>query len=252
MTDLIRKQLARTSVRSFKKQPIEAEKLELLKKVINASPTSINGHQFSAIIIEDVATKEFIAKHNLNQAWINTAPLVVIFVADINRVRIAQIDMNNIELPILDNPEILLVGVADCAIAATNLLNASLSLDLGGCYLGGVRGNADVIAEKLGLTGQSTPIMGMAIGYPDNINDIRPKLNKVYKDEYCLNTVKEEVKAYNIVMEDYYTKRGEVTKRGPKNWSINTALTYKTYFKVDYINELAEQFKIPYFKTTKK
>ena len=252
MTDLIKKQLNRTSIRSFKNKKIENDKLELLKKVINASPTSINGQQFSAIIIEDKATKDFIADHNLNQAWIKTAPLLIVFVADINRVRIAQTDMNNIELPILDSPEILLVGTADCAIAATNLFNAALSLDLGGCYLGGIRGNADLIAKKLKLEGQSTPIMAIALGYPDDVNDMKPKVNKIYNNEYCLDTIKTELKAYNVLMEDYYTKRGEVTKRGPKDWSINTALTYRKYYKLDYKNELEKQFKITYFKDDKK
>ncbi len=248
MNNQINKLLDRTSVRSFKKQPIEPEKLELLKKVINASPTSLNGQQFSAIIIEDDITKGKIAERNGKQLWINEVPLLVIFVADINRVRQAQIDMNNMDLPVLDSPEMLLTGAVDCGIAATNLLNAAISMDMGGCYLGLIRGSIDILAKELNLSGQCTPIVGMAIGYPSKYNDIKPKVNKVYHNQYDIATVQGDLKNYNSIMEEYYTKRGETTKRGPKNWSINTTLSYRNYYAPEFIVNLARQFKIKYFK----
>ncbi len=257
MASLIDLMLTRTSVRSFEDKPIEVEKLNKLKQVINAAPTSINGHHFSAIIITDNETKEFIAKNNLNQEWIKTAPLLVVFMADINRIKIAQSDMNNMELPIVDSPNMLISGAVDCTIAATNLFDAALSLGLGGCYLGGVRGNIVPIAKKLKLEGRCTPILAVALGYPLKINDIKPKLNKVYENEYSLNLVKQEIKDYNVVMEDYYkeretlTLRGKQIKHGPLNWSINTVLTYSLYVRPDYLHDLAKQFEITYFKNDK-
>jgi len=257
MVDMIDLMLKRTSVRDFIDKPIEVEKINKLKQVINAAPTSINGQQFSAIFITDKETKKFIAQNNLNQAWIEFTPLLVVFVADINRVRIAQSDMNNMELPILDSPNMLVSGVVDSTIAATNLFNAALSLGLGGCYLGGVRGNIEPIAKRLKLEGQCTPTLAMALGYPSKINSIKPKVNKVYENEYSLDLLKQEIKDYNIIMEDYYkerdtlTVRGKQIKHGPLNWSVNTVLTYSLFTRPDYLHDLAKQFKITYFKDDK-
>ncbi len=257
MADIIDLLLKRTSVRSFIDKPIESEKISKLKQVINAASTSINGQHFSAIVITDEATKNFIAENNLNQAWIKTAPLLVVFVADVNRIKIAQSDMNNMELPIIDSPNMLVTGIIDCTIAATNLFDAALSLGLGGCYLGGIRGNIKAIAKKLKLEGQCTPILAIALGYPLKINDIKPKVNKVYENEYSLVMVKDEIKAYNVVMEEYYKGRDELTIRGkqiesgPLNWSSNTVLTYSLFNRPDYLHDLAKQFKITYFKDSK-
>jgi len=61
---MIEKLLERTSVRYYTEQKIENEKITLLKKVINNSPTSMNCQAFSAIFITDQKVKERIGELN--------------------------------------------------------------------------------------------------------------------------------------------------------------------------------------------
>jgi nitroreductase len=55
--EMINALLKRASVRKYSAKPIENEKAEILKQVINASPTSMNIQSFSAIFITDQKIK---------------------------------------------------------------------------------------------------------------------------------------------------------------------------------------------------
>lgn len=83
---MIDKMLKRTSVRHYSDKQIEKEKISILKEIANASPTSINGHQFSAIFIQDQKTKDYLCEKNWGQKHIAEAPLFILFVADLNRI----------------------------------------------------------------------------------------------------------------------------------------------------------------------
>jgi nitroreductase len=55
---MIEKLLNRNSVRKFTEQEIEVNKINNLKEVINASPTTMNLQSFSAIFVTDKTTRE--------------------------------------------------------------------------------------------------------------------------------------------------------------------------------------------------
>ncbi|MDE7433692.1 MAG: nitroreductase family protein [Mycoplasmoidaceae bacterium] len=61
---MIKDQLNRTSVRDYSDKKIEKEKIETIKKVINAAPTAKNFQCFSAIFITDQKVKEKLSAIN--------------------------------------------------------------------------------------------------------------------------------------------------------------------------------------------
>ncbi|MDE7433693.1 MAG: hypothetical protein K2M43_00885 [Mycoplasmoidaceae bacterium] len=85
-------------------------------------------------------------------------------------------------------------------------MDCANELGLGTCFLGGIRFNADKVAKALGLSGSITPVVGMCVGYANSVADIRPKINKVYKEKYSLTQVKKEMKDYDKLMNKYYLK----------------------------------------------
>lgn len=196
---MIKDQLNRTSVRSYLPKKIEKSKINILKKVINASPTAKNFQCFSAIFITNKITKQKLSKINWNQKHIIDAPLIILFCADNNRIDMCTNKTTH-------TSEEYVWSVIDATIAATNAVNAAIELGLGTCYLGGIRFQADAIAKTLNLKGSITPVLGLCVGYPNKIASKRPKINKCYDEKYFLTKVKQEMKVYDNLMLNYYKK----------------------------------------------
>lgn len=195
----------RTSVRYFLNKEIEPEKINKLKEIINLSPTSMNCQAFSAIFITDQKIKEKLSIINFNQEHLKRAPLIVIFVADYNRVQTCC-NMNNASDDQIHALDHFLVGCVDATIAASTCNAAALELGLGCCFLGGIRQGAPKVKELLNLPKMSFPVIGLTIGYEDKKIPLRPKINKCYDNLYNSETVKNELIEYDKVMEEYYTK----------------------------------------------
>ena len=60
------------SIRKYKEQPLEDEKLQLIIKAAQAAPTWCNGEQVSIIAIKDKARKEVFQKLCWGQPYIST------------------------------------------------------------------------------------------------------------------------------------------------------------------------------------
>lgn len=229
MNKFIKKQLSRTSVRSYNSKPIDKKNLEILKDVINSVSTSINGQAFSAIFIQDKNIKEKISKLNWNQKHIIDSSLFVLFVADGNRIKYS-IDNETQDYKQLSSIEHLFATIVDATIAAQACVDASIALGLGTCFIGGVRTFANELIELLNLPEFSFPIVGLTIGYENEKVSVKPKINKVYNETYDLSLVKKEVDAYNIVMKDYFHKRDKNPK-GNDNYSTTVAKSYLVFPK---------------------
>ncbi|MFW6290580.1 MAG: nitroreductase family protein [Mariniphaga sp.] len=105
----------RRSIRKFTDQPIEAEKIDILKEAALRSPSSKNINPWEFIFVDD---KETIQKLKgckpHGAAPLSTAPLAVVICADENK--------ND-------------VWIEDCSIAAILLQLTAQSLGLGSCWI---------------------------------------------------------------------------------------------------------------------
>lgn len=201
---MIEKILKRTSTRYYRNKKIEANKIKKLKEVINSSPTSMNEQCFSAIFISNENIKKKIATLNWNQKHIYECPLLIIFLADFNRVNLALKKFKQKNK--ISNDETLMLSSIDASIAASFACLAAMEMNLDTCFIGGVRNYADQLKKMLNFSGQCTPIVGLTIGYKSKEIPIRPKINKCYNESYSLNIIKKELEKYDDKTKKYYQK----------------------------------------------
>lgn len=178
MKDITTTLLKRTSVRRYERQPIEEEKLQLIYEAIANSPTSYNGQQYSVIAIDDQALKERLYEL-IGQKQIKTCALFLIFCADYHKVEtLAQ--QKNIDVPPFRNTmDGIMVGAIDATIAMSNARVMAEALGLGCCCIGYVRTAAPQEASTLlHLPQGSFIVCGLAIGYPREQPDMKPKQNE--------------------------------------------------------------------------
>jgi nitroreductase len=151
--------------------------VELLVAAAQSAPSSSNLQAFSIVAIQDKLRTARLAKLAANQKHVEEAPLLLMFVADLARLRHVAV---NVDEPAngLDYTESFLVAVTDAAFAAQNCFIALESLGLGACYIGAMRNHPKDVAEELGLPPGAFVVFGMTIGYPDPevATGVKPRL----------------------------------------------------------------------------
>ena len=127
--------------------------------------------------MEDPARKARLAAFAANQQHIVDAPLLLIFVADLARLRSISDERGHPGIA-LNYIEAFIFAIADASFAAQNTIVAAESLGLGGCYIGAMRNNPAGVADELALPDEALVIFGMTIGIPDPSigTDVKPRL----------------------------------------------------------------------------
>ena len=77
------------SIRKYKNQPLEDEKLQLIIKAAQAAPSWCNGQQVSIIAVKDQAIRDKIKDLSWGQPYISSCSVFLVFCADFYRVSIA-------------------------------------------------------------------------------------------------------------------------------------------------------------------
>lgn len=241
MKDIVDTLLQRTSVRRYEMQPIEPEKRALIYKAIGCSPTSYNGQQYSVIAIDDQPLKEEIYALT-GQKQIKTCALFLVFCSDYHRIEVAT---RQKELPLppfqrtLDG---ILVGVIDAAIAMSNARVMAEAMGLGCCCIGYIRTAAPrKLSQLLHLPKGVAIVCGLAIGYPREQPDKRPKQDEalyIHHNRYHEDGMEELLAQHdrNIALHNHSHSIG-TTEKG---WAIHMTEYYKegmSYHTLGYYNE---------------
>lgn len=161
--------MARRSVRKYLDKPVEREKLELIVKCGINAPSGMNKQPWEVRVVDNAdfingITEEF-KKVNTKQAsepgfknMFRNAP-AVIFIASPK-----------------DGS-----GQVDCGLMGENMILAAQSLGLGTCCLGGpihflkTEAAAAPYLEKLALPDDYEPLYAIAVGYPDESPEAKPR-----------------------------------------------------------------------------
>jgi nitroreductase len=169
--------LAHRSVRHYLDEPLAPKALETIAAAAQSAATTSNLQAWSVIAVEDKARKARLAGFAAGQAHIHNAPLLLVFVADLARLRSIS-DMRGYEGVALGYIEAFIFAIADAAFAAQNAAIAIESLGLGCCYIGAMRNNPEGVAEELGLPDETMVVFGMTVGRPDPERpaDVKPRL----------------------------------------------------------------------------
>ena len=188
------------SIRRFSAEPLPVDVLDLLVAAAQSAPSTSNLQAFSIVAVEDSGRKARLSKLAANQRHVAEAPLLLMFVADLARLRGIAADINE-PCEGLDYTESFLVAVADAAFAAQNCLIALESTGLGACYIGAMRNHPQEVADELGLPPGAFVAFGMTIGYPDPqvATGIKPRLPQsivLHRERYAPAQA-DEVAAYD-------------------------------------------------------
>ena len=75
--DVIQAIKTRRSVRSYQDKPVEPEKLQQILEAARLAPSACNYQEWKFIVVQDVQTRQALARACHNQAFIGRAPLVI-------------------------------------------------------------------------------------------------------------------------------------------------------------------------------
>lgn len=222
------------SIRQYKPDSIEVEKLDYILKSVHRAPTSINGQQVSVIVVTDPVKKAKVAEYAGGQAWIEQAPVFLLFVMDYHRARLAA-ELNGETLVIPESIESIMVGSVDIGIAMGTAIGAAESMGLGTVPIGGIRKSPEEMISLFDLPEYVFPVAGLVLGYPADLSAMKPRIPmEIFRHENTYNPdQKDALKKYDQEMSDYMNARtgGESNR----NWSQGVAGTYKfVYFPKVY------------------
>ncbi|RVA92331.1 NADPH-dependent oxidoreductase [Mesorhizobium sp. M7A.F.Ca.CA.004.01.1.1] len=169
--------LSHRSVRYYLDQPLPANTLELVVAAAQSAASTSNLQAWSVIAVEDKDRKARLAGYAADQKHIHDAPLLLVFVADLARLRAISDERGHAGVA-LDYIEAFIFDIADAAFAAQNAAVAIESLGLGCCYIGAMRNDPQAVANELGLPDESMVVFGMTVGRPDPAvaTDVKPRL----------------------------------------------------------------------------
>lgn len=216
------------SIRQYKADPVSAEQMQTIVTAAMSAANWINGQQVTVIEVKNENKKKRLSELVGNQAYVDEAPVFLIFCMDFYRAKLAA-EKNGVELKVTDDVEALLTGATDVGIALGNAIAAAESLGLGTVPIGGIRKNPDEVIQLLNLPEYVFPISGLVVGHPKDPSDVKPRLSleAVYHQErYNPENMKELIDTYDQTMEKYM----EVRTNGAmvRNWSSGVANFYST------------------------
>ncbi|MFX0040339.1 MAG: nitroreductase family protein [Promethearchaeota archaeon] len=163
----------RCSVRDYDTIPLSQQEIDLIIHSAMRAPTAGNMMFYSIIEVKDQEKKEKLVKTCDNQPHIAKAPLVLIFLADMQRwydyYTLSTVPEKCVSInQIYRTPDEsdLLLACCDALIAAQNTVIAAESIGIGSCYIGDIIENIEIHREMFNLPKWVFPIAMLCYGYP--------------------------------------------------------------------------------------
>lgn len=200
--------LAHCSIRKFTDQSIEQSVVETLVQAGQAAATSSFIQACTVIQVSQGPARDRLAELSGNQAYVASAPVFLVFCADMHRHHLAC-DMHNAPMQAGYTEQFLTASV-DCALFAQNVTVAAESLGLGICYIGGLRNQIAAVGDLLELPELVYPVFGLCLGYPDQNPEVKPRLPLpvVLKQErYDDSAERAHLATYDAHVSTYYATR---------------------------------------------
>ena len=189
MNEVVKVIKKRTSLRKFDSRDISKQHLDTIIEGAMRAPTAGNAMYYSILVVKDQETKNILSKTCDNQPFIANAPVVLVFLADVQRwydyyecCNVKEYcEVNGIKYKGPGKADFLL-ACNDAIIAAQNAVITAESLGIGSCYIGDVMENYEKHRELLNLPEYTFPICMLTLGYyPEGYETKpRPRFDKKY------------------------------------------------------------------------
>ena len=151
---------ARYSVRAYRSDPVEEEKLGAVLEAARLAPTAANRQPFQLVVMHTAGREEEIGKI-YRKAWFVQAPIVIGVCAISSLAWVRESDRFNARM-------------IDAAIVADHLILAATNLGLGTCWVAAF--NVEAARSVMGLPDEAEPVIFTPLGYP--ADQPSPKIRK--------------------------------------------------------------------------
>lgn len=172
MNEMVRTIMARRSLRVYNDRPISDEEKSQIIRCAMRAPTAGNMMLYSILEVADQEKKEKLVVTCDNQPFIAKAPLVLIFLADMQRWYDYYIQSNVSELCKKNGVNFeppaeadLMLASCDALIAAQTAALAAESLGIGSCYIGDIMENYEIHLDMFELPPLVFPVTMLCFGH---------------------------------------------------------------------------------------
>lgn len=194
----------RTSLRVYDPKPLTKKEEDTIIESALLAPTAGNQMLYSMIIIRDQEKKKQLSKLCDYQMFIQSAPFVVVFVADHHRwfdyYRMNGVkkfaEKQNLEFT---SPSVgdLMLAIEDAMAAAQNTVIAAESMGIGSCYIGDILENYETVKELLELPEETFPIAMLCYGH------YKEEHKKVYRKRFDRKYIVFDDAYHQLTKEEY-------------------------------------------------
>jgi nitroreductase len=143
----------RRSIRSFVSSPVEEEMIQKILEAANRAPSAGNMQAYEVYIIRDQAQKLALARASLDQDFLASASIVLVFCSHPARSK-ERYGSRGVELYCLQ----------DATIACTFAMLAATAIGLGTVWIGAF--NDEAVWKVIGSPEGQIPVVILPIGYP--------------------------------------------------------------------------------------
>jgi len=148
----------RRSVRAYEDRAVEDEKLQQVLAAGRLAPSGSNRQEWMFVVVRDSAKREQLVEACCNQAFVATAPVVLVVCAtDAKRTMRSG----------------LRGAAVDTSIAVDHMTLAAVALGLGTCWIGAFE--ADKVGKIVGLPKGVVAAHVLPLGYPAESPQARPR-----------------------------------------------------------------------------
>ncbi len=229
--DAIAALLDRRVIRKYSSAAISETTMALLLSAAQSAPTKSNLQQYSIVVVRNPSVRNQIADLVPSMPWMKTAPVIVVFLGDVRRIRrLAEMRGHTYQN---NNADTFMNAAVDAALAMQCFITAADHLGLGTCPISYVRNRIDDLAEILALPDGVFPIAGLCLGYPDAAGYLSMRLPQkivVHRDHYDDSELEDDIADYDNRAHDRFalspTKQRHTDKYGVLEkctWSENAA-----------------------------
>ena len=205
--------LSHRSVRAFLPATLPPDIVPTLVAAAQSAASSSNLQPWSVVAVEDPERKRRLSVLAGNQAHIAQAPLFLVWLADLSRLRRVAA-LHGVDPQALDTLDLFTIGVVDATLAAQNAVVAAEALGLGTVYIGGIRRDPGAVAVELDLPPEVFPVFGLSVGWPDpdKPSSIKPRLPQsavLHREAYDVEADVAAVEGYDRRLVAFFQGQGQ-------------------------------------------
>lgn len=233
MNDILKLLQNHRTIRKFTDQEISSEQVQLIVEYGQRASTSSYVMAYSIIGITDKVLKKELHKIS-GQPYVEENGYLFVICADLHRnFHAAAAENEKNKKKNIESTEQFTVAVIDAALVTQNMVIAAESLGLGACFLGSLRNNIQRTDELLALPEYVIPLFGLAIGYPDEQPEIKPRLpfKAIFHENKYNPDKKQFIDEFDDTIRDYYQKRS--TNQRTDTWTNQLGRKYDQLTRMD-------------------